>query len=131
MAGKKKAEDKRAPYELAVDQLEDRFQYLCKKDIRHGKVSYSDLDTGELLGEEMIPDFSMQPLEDNAICNIMLENLRQCLFRLSLPEQTLIRTIYYQGLTERQAAEQLGLPYMTVHDRKVRILQKLKRMLGE
>lgn len=56
------------------------------------------------------PDFSMQRLEDNTISNIMLENLRQCLLRLLLPKQILIRTIYYQGLTERQTANSWVFP---------------------
>ena len=41
----------------------------------------------------------------------------------------LILAIYFDGLTERQLASQTGLHYMTVHSRKIRILQKLKNLL--
>ncbi|BFK68893.1 hypothetical protein I3000191B1_22170 [Flavonifractor plautii] len=48
---------------------------------------------------------------------------------LARSEKELILAIYFDGLTERQLASQTGLHYMTVHSRKIRILQKLKNLL--
>ncbi len=40
----------------AYYSIERHTRTLDEKDIRNGKVLYSDLDTDELLGEEMVPD---------------------------------------------------------------------------
>ena len=41
----------------------------------------------------------------------------------------MILAIYFEGLTERQLACRAGLHHMTIHSRKIRILQKLKNLL--
>lgn len=38
---------------------------------------YSDLDTDELLGEDMIPDMTSERVEDSAIYSILREKLHQ------------------------------------------------------
>ncbi len=52
---------------------------MDEKDIRNGKVLYSDLDTDELLGEDMIPDMTSERVEDSAIYSILREKLHQYL----------------------------------------------------
>ena len=41
----------------------------------------------------------------------------------------LLQAIYYQGMTERQFAKKKSIHYMTIHNRKVSILHKLKKIL--
>lgn len=60
----------------AYYSIERHTRTLDEKDMRNGKVLYSDLDTDELLGEEMLPDRNAERVEDSAICSILCEELR-------------------------------------------------------
>ena len=77
----------------------------------------------------MIPDIEAISVEDAAISRILHEQLRQALTLLTPAEQKLIKQIYFQNRSERQVPKESGVPYMTVHNRKVRILKKLFNML--
>ena len=55
----------------AYYSIERHTRTLDEKDTRNGKVLYSDLDTKELLGEEMIPDTDYEPVEYTSIHNIL------------------------------------------------------------
>ena len=59
----------------AYYSMERHTRTLDEKDIRNGKVLYSDLDTDELLGEEVLPDRNAERVEDSAICSILCEEL--------------------------------------------------------
>jgi RNA polymerase sigma factor (sigma-70 family) len=109
--------------------IERHLLTLDEKDERNGKTLYSNLDTKETLGEEMIPDIDAISVEDAAISRILHEQLRQALTLLTPAEQKLIKQIYFQNCSERQVSKESGVPYMTVHNRKVRILKKLFNML--
>lgn len=113
----------------AYHGLERHTLTLDEKDERNGKTLYSSLDTAETLGEEMIPDLDAVSVEDAAIALIFHEQLRRALALLAPAERKLIDEIYFKGLSERQVSKQSGVPYMTVHNRKVRILKKLSRLM--
>ena len=81
---------------LTYYRVERHTKTLDEKDVRNGKVSYSDLDTEETLGEEMVPDPNAESVEDKAVGNILLQELRQCLAQLPLEEQNLIRALYFE-----------------------------------
>lgn len=102
---------------------------LEEKDERNGKTLYSNLDTAKTLGKEMIPDLDAVSVEDAAIALILREQLWGALALLPLPERKLIDDIYFKGFSERQVSKQSGVPYMTVHNRKVKILKKLSGLM--
>lgn len=114
---------------LAYYSVERHTRTLDEKDVRNGKVLYSELDTEETLGEEMIPDFGAAHVEDVAIGNVLCGELRQCLTLLSKQEQELIRALYFEGLTERQLSKRTGIPQRTINDRRKRAIARLKKML--
>ena len=58
-----------------------------------------------------------------------MDKLRAALPLLTDKEQRLIRALYFEGMTERQYAEQEGVYRNAIHKRKVRILAKLKKLL--
>lgn len=103
---------------------------LYEKDSRHDLVSYNSLDTTETLGVETIADSEAVSVEDAALHSILLEQLRICLVQLPSAEQELLHALYFEELSERETAQKLGLHHMTVHNRKVRILEKLKKMMN-
>jgi len=59
----------------------------------------------------------------------MHQQLHRALRLLPKPEQELIYALYFQGLSERKLSQRMGIHYMTIHSRKVKILEKLRRLL--
>lgn len=114
----------------ACHQAKRRAKTLYEKDERNGLVSYDSMDTEDTLGEEMIPDHSLPCVEDAALENLLREKLRYCLKQLPKTDQDLLHALYFEELSERQFANKLGLHYMTVHSRKVKILANLKKMIN-
>ena len=114
---------------LTYYRVERHTKTLDEKDVRNGKVSYSDLDTEETLGEEMVPDPNAESVEDKAVGNILLQELRQCLAQLPLEEQNLIRALYFEELTEREYAKQINISQKAVNKRRHKILSKLRDLM--
>ena len=114
---------------LAYYRMKRREQFLIEKDMEHGVELYSNLDTDETLGEEMLPDRYSPGVEEKVITEVLSEKLRRCIDRLPEVEKKLIRAIYYEGTSERQLSRQTGIPQMTINSRKRKILAKLKKSL--
>lgn len=104
---------------------------LIEKDERNGVVSYDAMDTAGIVGEDMIPDPTNFSVEDYVVASIMREKLHRCLALLSEKERTLMEALYFEGLSERQLSERTNTPQRTVHDRKVKTLHKLKKMMDK
>ncbi|MCI8525306.1 MAG: sigma-70 family RNA polymerase sigma factor [Oscillospiraceae bacterium] len=100
-----------------------------EKDARHGVVSYHALDRVGASGEEWAIDNNAPAVEDAAMHRILYEELHKCLDLLPDADLELLNAIYFEGLTERQFAARMGIHYMTVHNCKVRILHRLKKMM--
>lgn len=111
--------------------LQRRAKTLEEKDRRNGRMLYSNLDTSETLGEEMIPDINAVAVEDMVIAKLMSERLHRCINLLPKGEQELIQAIYFNQLSERKLSKKTGIHYMTLHDRKIRIIRKLRKMMEE
>ncbi len=101
-----------------------------EKNARHGVVSYHALDEFGASGEEWIPDSDAPAIEDAVVHRVLCEQLHGCINRLSNAEQELIMALYFEGLSERKLSSRTGIPQRTIHDRKVKVLQKLKKMMS-
>lgn len=106
-----------------------RWSAQNERDTYNGVVSYDAMDTEEILGEEMIPDSNTLNVEDVVLDNLLREKLHVCLAKLTKPEQDMLYALYFDGLSERQLADNLGIHYMTLHCRKVSALRKLRKMM--
>ncbi|MSS10920.1 sigma-70 family RNA polymerase sigma factor [Clostridium sp. WB02_MRS01] len=72
----------------------------------------------------------VQPdIVDKLIHQEQLEALWIALQSLSEDECTLIDELFFNEKSERKLAAELGMATMTLHDRKHRILKKLKKLL--
>ncbi len=100
-----------------------------EKDGRRQVASYDALDTEDSLGVDLLADNNSPSVEDAAIASVMVEKLHRCLALLPEGERGLLEKIYFSGMSERQAAQSLGIPRMTVHNRKVQALRRLKKMM--
>lgn len=83
-----------------------------------------------LCDEEQVQFASSDLLpEDVAIHNEQLHLLRAALAKLEPADAELIQALFYRGLSERQLSKETGVPYMTIHNRKVRVLKILKKIM--
>lgn len=105
-----------------------RQKYLREQSTENRDVSIDALIADDLSGEEILPD-PAQDVADQVETRLMTDKLLRCLPLLTAEEQELIRTLFYDGRTEREWSAKTGIPPMTIHDRKVRILKKLKKFL--
>ena len=68
-----------------------------------------------------------ESVEETALRKLQYEQLHKALSLLPDDERELIDSLFFQGQTERQAAECMGIYRNAVHKRKNRILKKLKK----
>ncbi|KUO62217.1 MAG: DNA-directed RNA polymerase subunit beta [Gracilibacter sp. BRH_c7a] len=68
-------------------------------------------------------------LEEVIIRKEMTAKLARCLNLLGVQERRLIHALYIMGKSERQLSQETGIPPMTIHDRKRRILKRLKKLM--
>lgn len=102
-----------------------------EKDSRRQVASYDALDTEDSLGIDLLVDRDSPSVEDAAIANVMSEKLHRCLALLPEGERTLLEKIYFSGMSERKTAQSLAIPQKTLHDRKIKALCKLKKMMNK
>lgn len=57
--------------------------------------------------------------------------LSQALNKLNTQEQYIIQEIFFNGYSERELAEKMGLPEKTLNNHKHKILQKLRKIMAE
>ena len=70
-------------------------------------------------------------VENAAVKAVMLEKMQTCLELLAPKEKELITELFLKGKSERQLSRETGIPYMTIHDRKIKILGKLKKLMDK
>jgi len=59
-----------------------------------------------------------------------LELLYSAFETLAEEEKALTEALFYEGMTEREYAESIGVPQQTMNDRKRKILAKLSKLMG-
>lgn len=105
-----------------------RQKYIDERSAGNNDFSYDMLTTDDLNGEDILADES-EPLDEQVIRKIMTDKLKFALPLLTEDEQKLIREIFYKGLSERSLAEKYGISQVAIHKRKVKILERLKKMM--
>lgn len=78
---------------------------------------------------EYIISTAVDSMEDEIILHDMIARLRRCLLQLNESERQLIISLFYCEKSERQLAAETGIPRMTLHDRKIKVLSKLKKLM--
>ena len=114
-----------------VHDLRRHEKTLVELDMRNRLTYYSNLDTEETCGEELLSDRTAAGVEETALLQIYGDALRRSIERLSPWEQDMVFALFYEGLSERQLSKRTGVHHMTIHNQKVRILGKLKKWLEE
>lgn len=107
-----------------------REKYLKESDEEHKLYHYSDLDTDELLGEEMFSYPHEESVEDRVVDHILRETVRRCVEELPEEDQVLLFALFYQQKTERECADEFGTCQKTINNQRKRILDKLREMMN-
>lgn len=109
------------------ERKEEYFSYDLKVE-KFQKETASFLPSREdsyerLLEQERQFAASAQPVEEQAVSSVWLEELLQY---LSADERIILRKLYFEDKSERLASMELGISKTALHQRKVKLLQKLK-----
>lgn len=121
----------------------DRKMRYFEKDLKQERLAYDELgniikrvpsreDSLDRLLDESFMQFEdiSENVEDTVLNKISTENhLHKALDKLTDNEYDLIISLYFQNFTEREYAKRQGVYPNAIHNRKVRILGKLKKFL--
>ena len=112
-------------YAYHKDREAERYQ---NKVARHFELS---LERFQEDGVHVELQFTLyQPsVEDKLIAQEQLQKLKLALAALDPEEKLLIHELFFNGKSERVLALETNVPNMTIHDRKQRILKKLRKII--
>lgn len=91
-------------------------------------ISYDSLDTNDFWGESILVDSSPGP-EELVEEKIMNEKLYQSISMLSQTEKYIIKSYYFDELTDQKIGDVLGVAQNTVSYRRRKVLKKLAKIL--
>lgn len=111
-------------YDLKVE----RYQIDCTKQTLTYIPSRED-SYERLLEENRQFAAEGESVEDTAVKAVLIEKMLNYLKSLTPQEQELITNLFFRDKSEHQLAAETGIPRMTIHDRKVKILSKLKKLM--
>ena len=106
----------------------ERWRYLQKLDTNHKLLSLE----GFTDSEGNVIDFVVDEVVDVAetvVRAVMVDRLKAALLLLSDSEQTLIKAIFFEELSEREVGLRLGVTQSVVNKRKSKILAKLRKIM--
>lgn len=111
----------------AYYQLREREAYLDKLS-KQNNLSIEECEEKGIQVDYLL-SYTQESVEEKLIKAEMLEKLTLCLDALSEQERLLIYLLFFKGKSERTLCAMLGMAKTTLHDRKQKILNKLKKML--
>ena len=120
-------------------QAKDKEQYFMER-LKKG-YTIIDPDTGkrrtvpgreqsfeQLLGhDQKFP--SQESVEEEAVRAVLLDKLQEVLHSLSDDEMALVEELFYLEKTEREAAKRFEVSQNTIHYRKKKVLDKLRKLM--
>lgn len=108
---------------------EQRHQkYLEERSASNGDISIDMITIDTFNGADILAD-PKEAVDELAIRSVLVDKLKECLSLLTDDELALIHALFYEGMTERQYADQKGIYHNAVHKKKKRILKKMKNFL--
>ena len=107
-------------------------RYQLDKDKQGGKMLYSNLDTPEILGEEMISSGRLSnPTEQAFFDKLLMEQLYTAIATLNDFERLLIRDLYFADKSQSQISRETGISQQLISYRTKQLLKKLRALLDE
>jgi RNA polymerase sigma factor (sigma-70 family) len=106
----------------------ERWRYLQKLDTNHGLLFLDGFIDSEGNPLDFIADETMD-IAETVVHALMVDRLKAALPLLSDSEQSLIRAIFFEELSEREVGLKLGVTQSVVNKRKEKILMKLRKIM--
>lgn len=113
----------------AYYKMSRRERYLEERDQENGVMSYDALDNNGLVGQEMFQDTKRGTLEEMALVQELLDQLHRCIDMLPKAERDLIQALYFDGMSDREYAKQIGKSQPAISSKHKKTLSKLKMLL--
>ena len=121
--------------EVTLQQYKDfykdfeRNKYVEKSSRKYTYISINEtLDSLNIREKNILVDEKVNIQADIERRN-EIENLKKALLRLSNEEYKIIKALFYDEKSVRKYAREVGIPVMTIQNKKKKILQKLKKFL--
>ncbi|MHB8076736.1 sigma-70 RNA polymerase sigma factor region 4 domain-containing protein [Desulfosporosinus fructosivorans] len=111
----------------AYYQLKERESYLDKLSERNN-LSFEECEEKGIQIDYLLSQ-TQESAEDKLIKAEMLSRLTVAVEMLTEQERLLIYTLFFKGKSERELCAMLEIAKTTLHDRKTKILVKLKKIL--
>ena len=109
-------------------RAKEREAYLKKLNAKYGLLSIDAFDNEDDNGTDYI-QAETEDVAETVTHLLMLDKLRLVIPMLSEIEQELIKALFFKGLTEREYVKECSVSQVAIHNRKNRILAKLKIFL--
>ncbi len=69
-------------------------------------------------------------IEEEAIKNILIERMLKAIGQLEETDRSLIQLLFFNGVSLRELSRRTSIPLTTLHRNRVRILKKIKKLMG-
>lgn len=112
----------------AYYQMERRERYLEERDLKNGVLNFGDIDDANYSAEEKIVDENTS-IETEVIDKILYRAVLDAMSSLSEEENWLIQELFFYGKSQRQLSKEQDIPLMTIHNRKEKVLEKIRKIL--
>ena len=106
----------------------ERWRYLKKLDTNHKLLSLEGVTDSEGNVIDFVIDETVDVAE-TVVRAVLVDRPKAALPLLSDSEQTLIREIFFEELSEREVGLRLGVTQSVVNKRKAKILAKLRKIM--
>ena len=108
-------------------------RFVLGKEGRAVQIIPSREDSLDRLVDENAQQFSdeQESVESVVLHELEVDRLHTALSLLTPEERALIQALFFEEKTERQYADELGVYRNAVHVRKIKVLKKLKSLLGD
>lgn len=113
---------------ISLFEREEAHERYLRKRTRLYEISL-DQDNEQSYMLEIALANRQKSTEEQAYQNWLIEQLNLVINQLNLIDQAIIDMLFYFGLTEKEAAEYLGIKQQSLNERKHRILRDLKKKL--
>lgn len=74
---------------------------------------------------------SKESAEDEAIKNILIEQIKEKLELLEPEELFLIKEIFENGVSERELAKKMNVHRKTIYNKRMKLLEKLRKLIED
>ena len=112
----------------AYYQMDRRERYLEERDIKKNVMNFGDIDDANYSAEERIVDENMD-IEAEVINKILYRAVLEAMSSLSEEDKWLIQELFFYGKSQRQLSKEQDIPLMTIHNRKEKVLEKIRKII--